>query len=363
VVASCRYPGMPFEVERSDRVYRGMLKVIMDRSQAIDMLFLVGDQIYADASADLFDSRVDRDRYTLQYRRAFTTENARALLSALPVHFAIDDHEIRDDWSGEPFEDLGFAVAEARSYLGSAREAREVGRAPRPSHGSLWYALDHTSEAAFPSFVMDSRSERQERSSGGETDTLMRKEQLRAFGDWLEAAQKEVGDTPKFVFAGQPIVPLSERFHQANGLWRNEDGFAGYPHSLDAIVDHILASGVRNLVFVGGDKHLSCASELWIPDRERSETRRVWQIVASGLYAPLPFANSAARDFAWGVDRELPLPRHSIGYRSSFLTAAPSHFVRVGVSQDRGSWQLSLSAFDPEGSQIASISVPLSSSA
>ena len=354
LVGSCRYPGTPFEANQSDKVFEGMLKVIEGKDNNIDVLFLIGDQIYADATADLFDSRVPDDKFMLPYRHAFMSTNARKVLSRLPVHFAVDDHEIRDNWSGEDYNDKNLAVIQARSYMVSAREKSNLGNARKPDEGSLWYALDHKNEAVFPSFVMDSRTERQQ-SADFETSRLIGVNQLEAFKKWLK--EVEGFDQPKFVFAGQIITPLSRRFHSGDGLWRNEDGFVSCPDTLGEIIECILTSKVENLVFVGGDQHLSCTTKMVLSDRkgDKPRTRTVWQIVASGLYAPMPFANAKERDFDWNKQCTIVhLAKHTITYEARFLTASQSHFVRVKATKDKkkNRWCVSVAAFNENGVQI-----------
>ena len=66
----------------------------------IDHVLLVGDQIYADATADLFDTSELRERWARYYREAFGARYLRRVLARVPIYMALDDHEFEDNWPG-----------------------------------------------------------------------------------------------------------------------------------------------------------------------------------------------------------------------------------------------------------------------
>ena len=269
-MGSCRYPGTPVEAEQADAVFAGMLSRLT--TDDLDMVFFVGDQIYADAYNDVFDNGVWRDRYRGSYRAAFRSEKLKELLRSLPIHFAMDDHEIVDDWSGGAGpgassprglggpqtltyagltqDQLDFARKAARLHMSSAREARGVGAAPQPAPGSMWYALDHAGEVNFPCFVLDTRSERTLREVGlhGNANTLPPMlspgGQLAAFRQWLDDAHAQMPDRPKFVFAGQVLAPIPRDLVAHPNAFRTCDSFLGYPGTLRAVIEHIVANGI-----------------------------------------------------------------------------------------------------------------------
>jgi cholesterol oxidase len=108
LVGSCHYPGSPFDEDLADKIYKSMLWHIDDsrsvtgdaNARDIDHVLLVGDQIYADATADAFDTRELRERFARRYREAFGANYLRRLLASVPVHMAFDDHEFDDNWPG-----------------------------------------------------------------------------------------------------------------------------------------------------------------------------------------------------------------------------------------------------------------------
>ncbi|MFO1375708.1 MAG: GMC oxidoreductase [Steroidobacteraceae bacterium] len=376
LVGSCHYPGTPFDREFAHRAFEGMGRLLARPSFLCDALFMIGDQIYADATAGLLDPVAWRDRYLLRYREAFDAKAVQQVLQSLPVHFAVDDHEFADnyagieatrpsgphrprdeDWRTQAIrggrlgpEEFAFALGAARSYMSSAREAVPVGDGPVGPTG-LWYALDE-GELGCPAFVLDTRSERR-RAEPGVAARLMRPEQLDALLAWLD---RWSGDPrPKFIFAGSVILPLSTEA-QAPGAWLREDGLAGYPQELRRILAHIVERDIRGIVFLGGDLHLSCivSMELQLPG---FAPVRATQVVASGLYAPLAVANVGKRSIDWDREQTLEIGGCRVVSRPTLLTQSTSHFVRVSaVRESAGAgWTLRAEAYDHTAALLRSV--------
>lgn len=380
LVGSCRYPGTPFDRESADQVF-GRIKELLDaRTTSCDALFLIGDQIYADATAGLFDPASWRDRFEQRHRDALSGEHIRDVLRSVPVHFAVDDHEFADNFAGPigppapvahyaPWQEnavvrrikagllvkntelpsdseYDFALQVAERYQGSKRAAVPFGD-PIVGVGRFWYALEHGNEFPCPAFVLDTRSERT-RAAAGQPARLMSDTQLAALEAWLDIAHRDHPDRPKFIFSGSVIAPLTRDAHR-DAMWRREDGLAGYPDELGQIVAHIVKHKIQRVVFVGGDLHLSCGCRLWLSNGT-GEPVQALQIVASGLYAPLPFANLSPHEIAWNERCTITLPNGlSIDYEPQFLSSSRSHFVQVGAQrQTSGQWQVTLTAHETD---------------
>lgn len=368
IVGSCRYPGTPFDRECADQAFEGMLQLLHSNAD-IDLLFLIGDQIYADATAGVLDPTPWRDRYVDRYRSAFHSRAVAAVLRAIPTHFAIDDHEFADNFAGpvnlphaselnqlkgggidrEQFE---FAKNVATCYMDSGRNAMPFGsgiagpKTPEDRSSTFWYALDDQTEITCPAFVLDTRAERS-RASGADTARLMSKRQMAAFTSWLIAKAKD--PRPKFVFLGSPIVPLTRDFDAA-GIWMRQDGPTGYPDELAAIVRVIVENRIQRVVFVGGDAHLSCTATMEL-EISPGDGIQAFHVVSSGLYCPLPFANMDPDDVYWKRRSTIPLPGCAIHYTPERLIAGPPHFVRVSAKPiDNSQWTISVEAYDSTGS-------------
>lgn len=353
IVASCCYPGTPFDRESTDEAYTGINTLLDDPEKASDALFLVGDQIYADSTAGLLDPYSWRDRYEERYWTAFNAPRAQRTLVRIPTHFAIDDHEIANDFCGidpqapakaidDPnarrFEQmqsgriesqqLQFARLAALQYMGSPWQGPA---APARKPQDLWYALG-VEDLACPAFVMDTRSERARR--GSQPARMIDPRQLDAVKAWL--ARVGTSTRPKFIFMGSVIAPLTRDAHAA-GMWMSEDGLVAYRAQLDEIIGYIVAQQIQSVVFVAGDLHLSCVAKLTLRDtREIEQPVAAWQIVSSGLYAPLSFANTALEDIEWGEKASIPLDRFAVDYVPESFGEQRPRFVRVSITPPKG---------------------------
>lgn len=390
-LGSCRYPGTLFDRDRSDQIYAQILSEVSEPRhpyRAIDFVLLVGDQIYSDATANVLDPSVLRDRYFGSYHDAWRSKHFRQLMVSVPVHFAVDDHEISDNWSGpwsrkaHPLRKVNFSDAKreqlnrkneiskygkktAQAFLGY--QVRESGRM------SLWYEARKV-EKPFPMFILDTRTERALRKSGFKTPRLMiNGMQRRALLNWLhQVLLKNNGDnssTPAFLVSGVTLAPVLKSFAHQSGT-REGDDIWGYPASLSLFLTELFrltkerreqaasdtpTKQLRNLVLLSGDLHISSVSRITVttkPENMPSESLVLWQIVSSGLYAPLPFANGSVRDYQWGKTTINRLPGFEIEIESAILTDNPSHFLRMGVVTKGTHSEIKILAIDSAGTPL-----------
>ena len=386
IVGACLYPGTPFDRNVPERIFQAM-DMHMQR-EPTDLLLLIGDQIYADATAGLMDPAALHDRYVARYESLLKNPVIARTLKQLPVHFTVDDHEITDNFAGasperpdnlafgldarlqqrlralrtgdvlqEQFE---FARATAVGFIGSGRDTVRFPDHGTASPGRLWYPLDD-GESHCPMFIMDTRSERSTDPVSG-VRRMLSSEQLRALKGWLLDAHAQATDRPKFIVCGSVIVPVLREYHEHDALWVREDGFAGFPEETAELFEFIAAQQLRGIVFVGGDLHLSAIADIELHSAQSGDPRgapgapcvRITQIVASGLYAPLPFTNTAPKYYEWGIGTPKPLRLPSAltaTYHAELLTDSNSHFVKVDV-QEIGpgqGWKLAVQAVDSGG--------------
>lgn len=351
LVGSCRYPSQFLDGQLADEVYAGMLGHV-GRDDGVDMVFLLGDQIYADATAGLIDSDDIRERYVERYRAAFGSSHFARLCGSVPVHFAVDDHEIDDQWSGAPClrDSTDQAMRIATSYQW---------RFPRTGmydYKGLAYALPHPDEVACPVFVMDARFERAYRDGRNPGAARMIGPAQQALLDaWL--LQASAFDGPKFIVSSVVLAPFDRRAIGANGhvdlsdgsSW-TEDGWGGYPATLAWLIRRIVELGVKQVVFVGGDQHLSSVSELQL-DVGGEEPVTAWHVVASGLYTPLPLASLQREEVATTATVRV---EHGVSFRyaTRLLCHDYRHFVRVDARRSNGHWQLDVCTCDAAGQVI-----------
>lgn len=284
LMASCRYQATPAEQLRADRVLQGVLdRQLSPHGPALvdtlDFALLMGDQVYADATYGVFDSRPSEER--LRAKHADLWEGAAgALATRIPTRLCIDDHEIRDDW----FDGLRPVSAEAESDSDRLRAAFDYQMAAVDKElrmQQLWYAFE---SCGFHFAVLDSRTER--KGSGGD---LWSRAQQRWFTHWLETQQQDAPERPLFVVTATPLFPFVDGFdsteHRANG-----DDWSAYPRSLAQLLRSVLKAKVRHLVLLSGDAHLSHVAHGSLTcNGHRLE---ICSIVSSALNAPLPSVNT-----------------------------------------------------------------------
>ncbi len=296
-VASCRYPGGAVDRELADAMFGKLHALIEDPSDAgrPALLLLVGDQIYADATAGMFDPKTARERFYGAYHEAWTAPNARAVLRRLPTYMMMDDHEVEDNWFPAQTDDhakgWGREAFERYQWLHSPRNGAKLAGVPQPD-GQYFYTFE---AAGFPFFVCDTRTAREPPAR------IMAREQLDALKGWL-ANPSHPPNHHRFVVSPSLVVPF-RRETQRSGPYpeaylRRSDGWDGFPEPLRELLWHVLCKQVRNVVFLCGDAHRSMALRISFAHRSGQVLELGTAcIVSSPLYAPFPFANSWLEEF------------------------------------------------------------------
>ncbi len=297
-LASCRYSARVVDREMADFMF-GKLRGLIengDGTGAPALLLLVGDQIYADATAGVFDPKSARERFYEAYHEAWTAPNARAVLRQLPTYMMMDDHEVADNWfpgqSDRDTQTWGLEAFEGYQWLHSPRNATALLRGNAAEKG-YFYSFD---AAGFPFFVCDTRTTRMP------PVQIMEQPQLQALTEWLSACN-ERPDCHKFIVSPSLVVPFRKEAHRRgrdhpDAYLRRSDGWEAFPASLCELLSWILEQEIRNVVFLCGDAHVSMASWIWFERNGRRLDLGTRCVVSSPLYAPFPFANSRAEEFA-----------------------------------------------------------------
>ncbi len=293
---SCRYAASAFDRELADRTF-GRLRQLIESKDTLrrkpQLLLLLGDQIYADATAGLFDPESPIDRYDNQYLEAWSAPNMRQALRCLPTHMMLDDHEIRENYE---FSKLNPVITEA---LPTFRAYQLLGAPPNPKgrKAALEQPFRHWYEFAsggYGFFVMDTRTERRHALSKPAIieDSMIDNEQWEYLKEWLEKQDKR---RPKFILSPSVVAPWSKasRGSIANAI--RADSWDGFPYSLNRLLTFIAQKEIHGVVFISGDYHCSMVCELSVS--YNSQPVKVTSIVTSGLYAPYPFANGSRAEF------------------------------------------------------------------
>ncbi len=346
VAASCRHPGLAFEDTRADA---SLLRIERRLDAAPEMpafMLMLGDQIYADATAGVMDSPSAIEKIALRHRKAFTTAGFLRLTSGLPTYMTIDDHEIADNWS----RDL-LATQAAQDQFGTARASYAAYQWAHSPRNSVAPGFNyHFDAGGCPFFVLDTRSQRTRYSNPPQVcDTL----QLQELEAWLAAAPKDA--RPKFIASGSVFAP---------GLCENEAGAPGWSERSGdnwqmsmvqraQVLEMIERHGVRNVVFVAGDYHCAATAELFIGERLCA-----YAVVTPPLYAQLPAAN--VKDWQIAEEEELVLAsgtqvriqarsRAGDGFAEIRAMPLPAGEWRLEVRLD----QMDFAAKAPEGADVS----------
>jgi cholesterol oxidase len=310
-VASCQYPAGFLDRDVAERSYERLARCVEREGTGLKpkCLLLIGDQIYADATAGLFDPSTLYDRFQFPYERLLRMPALRRIQRRIPVYMMLDDHEIEDNWepiAGErrPDENL---VDGRRFYLEYQRVAGPELRAPTPD-APLPLRYDFALNG-FPFFIADTRTEREARSAETiDRARIMSASQFEDLLDWL--ARPSNRDVPKFVASPACLLPRALRTlqngHRASAL--RSDAWDGYPGSLHRLLAYIVEKQIDNVVFLSGDEHISFATRARIVARGSGKSMSIHSIHSSALYAPFPFANAVPDNLAWEETFRFTLP-------------------------------------------------------
>src|SRR6185369_919133 len=368
-LASCQYPGgildrTPPGTTRdappgpSDASYLRLLALLEGRRgkgphgkplPVPEFLILAGDQIYADATAGLFDPRRLGDRLRLSYEGFFGARGPRSVLCRLPAVMRLDDHEIDNDWEPDPPR-ANPRMDQSNQFL-KDRGVEEFLRnqcdeEPVPSAApQLWH---RTPIAGMEFFWADTRTERTVRTAGTVANaSLLGEDQSIELDKWL-ADRKVRG--PRFVVSAQMVLPLRLELRSATAAsCIRSDAWDGYPKSLLRLLAGIYKRGTDDVVFLSGDEHLSNVatieiSKLGVPGK----VVVAHSVHSSAMYAPYPFANAIEEDFA--TNDEFDFTYQDANYRCRVRTWFPSRgdgFAVLSVAAARRGWQVSV-RFDRE---------------
>ena len=296
-VASCQYPSAMLEGAVAGASYERLGNWVSGKEyRRPQFLMLVGDQIYVDGTAGLFDPTSQFDRFVRPYEILYRISPVREVLRRLPAYMMMDDHEIRDNW--EPRVDDTRPDPEMmegrRSYLKFQRRAGppEVSPVGDSSH-PIWFAIKRE---PFGVFVADTRTERKMRTARHVAPArIMSDAQMDKLLEWL--GDKEHKDMPKIVATPSILLPRHARALQRDRVVSalRSDGWDGYPHSLRQVLTHIAREKIRNVVFVSGDEHLACVARV-VVDAGDGDPVVFHSVHSSPLFAPFPFANSVRED-------------------------------------------------------------------
>jgi hypothetical protein len=391
-LASCQYPWGLLDRRPATAAFSRLGELLDGKhGQALcpQLLLLVGDQIYADESAGLFDPVSAFERYVRPHEKLFAEKSVRSVLSRLPTYCMLDDHELHEGWqmprslAEEVARDTAEALRAFETYQWRMGPGSGVTASldPHPSavNGLREYAYAF-SPGGFGVFMLDTRTERMARAlrssragvrvAAFDAASIISEEQFVRLEAWLKRQAKADRWRPKFIVSPQVMFPWSVDVHDpldgrgSPGSLRS-DGWAGFPAALRRLLGFIAENDIRNVVLLSGDYHLSLAARMRL--KTHSHTVDLLSVVSSGLYAPFPFANAQARELQMHCRGSWRAPSGAtIDYAVTPLVfedgsgaiTAEDGFAVVGVEQARGPWRLTVD-FHAAAGAIRRCALPL----
>ena len=340
-LAACLYPGGLFE--RSARPHPGSLGAVsnlpgpadrsLQRLRALRQasgfaspVLLAGDQIYVDATAGLFDPTLRDEPFKRAYDRLREQDwRTEALMGITPVTL-MDDHEVADNWQpslnrGRAADGLTLMFKGRYAFLQRQRQINPDPIDGPRSRRSLW-RLDETSLPGHLLFVGDSRSERSARDPQDMLCARIIGEAQRKAMLWALCSQQALQPGQiKFVATSSMLLPRrlstaqAEQAHaqavlagRACGPYSHagalrSDAWCGYPGSLHDLLASLVDLQIQHCVFLSGDEHIGCVAEatvqrLGADGQAQGQAVTLRSVHTGALYAPFPFANGVAEDFA-----------------------------------------------------------------
>lgn len=291
VASCCRHPGLGYEDMRADASFARIAELLdSDPKGHRDLMLLLGDQIYADASYGLIDNPSLIEKIAIRNRRAFSARGFNSVSSRVPTYMVIDDHEIDDMWSIEDrISSKQVLRSAARNLFGVAVAsfaAYQWSHGPRNSIAKGFNCHFEARGMAF--FALDTRTQRERFSKPPVVCTTGQLDELE---QWL--GQFKPGDTsPKFIATGSLLVTgLRHANLPAPVFDRMAETWQMAPLQRAHVLATIARNKVKNVVFLTGDIHCDATAELAF-----SNGVKAYAIVTPPLYAPLPGANSIPSD-------------------------------------------------------------------
>lgn len=310
-VGSCQYPQGLLDAAPAWAGYT-KLKSELGADAGDSLLLLLGDQIYSDATAGIFDPFFLDDRFRRPHDALFSRSGVRSVLKRVPTVMMLDDHEIRDNW--EPIADDPRPRESLKEGLAAYKDfQRRAGPDPEAPSGDspdpLWVAF---TQAGLPFFVADTRTERRlRRAEAWDQSRIMSDTQCERLLAWLREAGKDDRHVPKFIACPAMLLPRrreTQRQVTVGPSARNaeagpmrSDAWDGYPRSMRTLLHEIVKRDIPNVIFLSGDEHLFCRATVELHGYGNTQT--VHSIHSSPLYAPYPFANSMQAEFLDSTDR------------------------------------------------------------
>jgi choline dehydrogenase-like flavoprotein len=292
-ISCCRHTGLTFDSNRIDDSVERFIKnnAALPLEHQAAFCLLLGDQIYADATAGMMDPASPIEKYYERHIKAFTTPWMSKLLSSLPVYMTPDDHEwtnnfphasplLKEAWPDNGPNSAFTHREQEQAFKIAARSINAFQRLQSPAIFQSHYMFD-SSPARF--FVMDTRYERNRDKALGQSK-IVSKRTIRAFRRWLiesHPSSLNVLASGSVIFPGLINAAAPEKL----------DTWQSFPEQRALIVALIRKYSASGFLLLSGDYHVSGHAEITENDHAIGIA-----LIAPPIYAPLTYANANPED-------------------------------------------------------------------
>jgi len=347
-VMSCQYTAGLLDRYCAEASLRALGERQDHEETRVDAALMIGDQIYADATAGLVDPVRRDELFDQPNDRALRLPAMREVLRRMPAFMLCDDHEIHDDW-----EPMALRAAKQRPDDDKRNEAwlrngmrafwkfQRMRGAPKSPRGSGDLAFDLR---GIPFRFVDTRTGREARGTtrAAFNPSILTTVQQGELATWLAQHREQL----KFIATPSLLLPR-RRFtvedHSAGAAF--SDAWDGYPQSLEWLLTHLVDHGITRTVFLSGDEHHALFSTIRVWRRGQSQAAvQIVSVHSSALYAPFPFANGQPENLS--TEKDFDLGPLRVEVRTTH--AAPGDgYVRIRVDQNRTAISVSFAKNDP----------------
>ena len=353
-VASCQYPVGLMDRPVAQRSLQKLADQLISNNKSPELLLLLGDQIYSDATGGLLDPTRTSDRYLRPHEDWLRMPPLRTVMRKIPVYCMLDDHEIIDNWDPKKVNEYNWYKDQGRAaYLSYQPSPRQP---DNTNLNNLWVSFIHN---GFPFFMADSRSKRTPRpldrttlALGGKPPDILGAEQTEVLQKWLKDCKSKdckskdcKSARPKIISTASMLLPR----HVAHDSDRESlDGWDGFPDSLHRLLAFIFENNLTGVVFLSGDEHTSCVAKITVRAKPAAgetcdKSVSILSIHSSGLYAPLPFANALPEDLR--EEEEFPFEVGGKNYICRTETSKIDKgdgYAMLNLTEKENRWQLTL---------------------
>ncbi|MEL6349165.1 MAG: alkaline phosphatase D family protein [Myxococcota bacterium] len=202
--------------------------------EKLDFFGLLGDTVYADGSTSAEEFRRFWDA-------AMRIQGMRDLSASTSLIATWDDHEVDNNWSRDD-DNIDERLANATDLFNDFMPHRQGG-----GDAGVWRKLSWG--GTLDVFVLDCRSERVPAEG-----VYISRAQM----DWLKQGLSESTARFKIIFNSVPITAYFEIFN----VIEQDDRWEGFPEAREEIIGHINDAGVKGVLWIAGDFHLTAVSRL-----------------------------------------------------------------------------------------------------